>query len=156
MAKKQQYRIRNWKEYNKALVNRGSLTVWFDKNSIDAWNETIRAGKRGRPHEYSDLAIQCCLTIRAVFRLPLRSTEGFVRSLMELLQLPLKTQDHWLLSIRQRTLSLTLPNGRAPSGPMHLLVDSTGLKVYGEGEWKVRKHGWDKRRTWGKIPLFIN
>ena len=101
MAKKKAYRIRNWKEYNKALVARGSLTVWFDVDSIANWKNDTRTGKRGRPQEYSDLAIQCCLTLKAVFKLPLRATQGFVNSLLQLMQLPLSAPDYSLLSLRQ-------------------------------------------------------
>lgn len=155
-SKKQTYRIRNWKEYNKSLVQRGSLTVWFDQESIEAWHSSQQTGKRGRPQRYSDLAIQCCLTLKAVFHLPLRGTQGFVASLFELMQLPLKTPDYTLLSLRQKTLKLQLPTKAKMSEAMHLVVDSTGLKLYGEGEWKVKKHGKDKRRTWLKLHLGVN
>lgn len=154
MAKKKQLRIRNWKDYNSALVNRGSLTVWFDKNSIDAWHNTYKSGGRGRPQLYSDIAIQCCLTLKTVFHLPLRATEGFVNSLLELLQLPLSAPDYSSLSIRQKSLSIQLPKSNSQN--LHLVVDSTGLKLYGEGEWKIRTHGKDKKRSWLKLHLGIN
>jgi len=156
MAKKQKYRIRNWSEYNKALVKRGSLTVWFDANCINAWGGTPLTGKRGRPQQYSDIAIQCCLTLKSVFRLPLRATQGFVDSLLTLLNLPLSAPDYSLVSKRQKTLQLTLPQNQPTSNPMHLVVDSTGLKLFGEGEWKVRKHGKEKRRQWLKLHLAVN
>jgi hypothetical protein len=156
MAKKQKYRVSNWSEYNKSLVNRGSLTVWFDQDSIDSWYNLTHTGKRGRPQIYSDLAIQCCLTLKAVFKLPLRATQGFVCSLMQLLSLPLSVPDYSLLSIRQRTLSLRLPKASKKTERMHLVVDSTGLKLFGEGEWKVKKHGKEKRRTWLKLHLAID
>lgn len=157
MPKKRICRITNWREYNKSLINRGSLTIWFDPNSIQSWYTTEQTGQRGRgrPQLYSDLAIQCCLTLKAVFKLPLRATQGFVSSLIQLLHLPLSAPDYSLLSIRQKSLSLTLTQ-RKSSGPMHLVVDSTGLKLYGESEWKVRKHGKDKRRTWLKLHLAID
>lgn len=156
MTKKKTYRIRNWSEYNKALVNRGSLTLWFDQDSIDLWHNTGHTGKRGRPQLYSDLAIQCCLTIKAVFNLPLRATEGFVTSLLQLLHLPLRAPDYSLLSIRQKTLQIHLPKSQAKMHKMHLAVDSTGLKVFGEGEWKVKKHGQEKQRTCLKLHLAID
>jgi hypothetical protein len=158
-SKKQTYRIRNWKEYNKALVQRGSLTIWFDQESIESWHASQPTGKRGRPQLYSDLAIQCCLTLKAVFHLPLRGTQGFVESLLSLMKLPLKAPDYSLLSIRQKTLRLQLPEKTKTNKEgeaMHLVVDSTGLKLYGEGEWKVKKHGKDKRRTWLKLHLGVN
>ncbi|OGT30393.1 MAG: hypothetical protein A3E87_01535 [Gammaproteobacteria bacterium RIFCSPHIGHO2_12_FULL_35_23] len=101
MAKKLAYLIRNWSEYNKALVNRGNLTVWFDQNSTSAWHNINLTNKRGRPQGYSDLAIQCCLTLKMVFKLPLRTTQGFVDSLLQLLDLPLSAPDYSLLCKRQ-------------------------------------------------------
>jgi len=156
MGRRKSYRIRNWKDYNKALVHRGSLTVWFDQSSIEAWHNTVHSGKRGRPQLYSDLAIQCCLTLKAVFKLPLRATQGFIDSLLQLMDLPLNAPDYSLLSKRQKTLKVKLPESRDSSKRMHLVIDSTGLKVYGEGEWKVKKHGVEKRRRWLKLHLGID
>jgi len=112
MKRKTKYRIKNWSAYNKALVNRGSLTIWFDKKSVDSWYNKKVTGKKGRPIVYSNLAIQCCLTLKVIYHLPLRATQGFVSSLLELLQLPLSTPDYSLLSIRQKTLPLKLPKTR--------------------------------------------
>lgn len=156
MPKKKSYRIRNWSEYNKALVNRGSLTVWFDAESIAAWHNTDLTGKRGRPVLYSDLAIQCCLTLKMVFKLPLRATQGFVESLLQLMQLPLTAPNYSLLSLRQKALKIKRPSMKISKDPIHLVVDSTGLKLYGEGEWKVKKHGAEKRRDWLKLHLAID
>lgn len=160
MSQRKHHRIRNWNDYNKALVNRGSLTVWFDKKIVELWYNKKKSGKKGRPLQYTDLAIQCCLTIKMVFHQPLRATEGLISSILELLQLPLTAPDYSSLSIRAKTLSLTLPkkksNSNSHSSIMHLVVDATGLKLYGEGEWKVKKHGADKRRTWLKLHLGIN
>lgn len=155
-SKKKTYRIRNWKEYNKALVQRGSLTVWFEQEPVDTWFHNNPTGKRGRPMRYTDLAIQCCLTIKSVFHLPLRATQGFVDSLFDLMQFPLKAPDYSLLSLRQKTLSLKQPKKISTDENIHLVVDSTGLKLYGEGEWKVKKHGKEKRRAWLKLHLGIN
>ena len=154
MSKKQRYQIRNWKDYNKALVNRGSLTLWFDQKSINCWHSKVKNGGRGRPQLYSDLAIRSCLMLKIVFYLPLRATQGLVDSLLQMLGLTLKAPDYSLLSLRQKDLVLELPSTSAE--PMHLVVDSTGLKLYGEGEWKVRKHGKNKRRTWLKLHLGVN
>jgi IS5 family transposase len=147
------YRIRNWKQYNDALVNRGPLTLWVDQAALEAWRYQGTA-KRGGQFGYSDTAIQCLLTRRAVYHLTLRATEGFARSLFELMQLDLPVPDYTTLCRRAGTLRIDLP--RHAEGPLHLVLDSTGLKVYGEGEWKVRQHGYSKRRTWLKLHLAID
>ena len=151
---KQQYRIRNWPDYNKALVRRGSLTLWIDIRTIDTWLNRDTPVRRGRRRTYSDVAILCALTLREVYHLPLRATEGLVRSVLRLLKVDLLTPDYSTLCRRARSLEVPLW-AAARRGPLHLVVDSTGLKVYGEGEWKVRLHGVDKRRTWRKLHLMI-
>lgn len=152
---KYRYRVMNWAEYDRALVNRGSLTVWFDAATIkDAWTPAPPQG-RGKPGLYSDVAIQTCLTIKTLFRLPYRATEGLMKSLMALHRLDLPVPDHTHMSRRVAQLSVTVP--RIPrKGPVHVVVDSTGLKIFGEGEWKVRQHGVGKRRTWRKIHLAVD
>jgi IS5 family transposase len=152
-AKKVTYRIRNWAEYNRALVRRGSLTIWVDKQALRDWNYRGPA-QWGGQYVYSDAAIQCLLTLRAVFHLPLRATQGMARSVFELIGLDLEVPHYSTLSRRAADLSVDL--SRKSKGPLHLVLDSTGLKVYGEGEWKVRKHGYSKRRTWRKLHLAID
>ena len=152
-ATKPVYRIRNWKQYNDALVTRGSLTLWVDQASLQAWRYQGPA-QQGAQFRYSDTAIECVLTLRAVYHLPLRATEGFARSILGLMGLDLDVPDYTTLCRRSRTLRITLP--RKADGPLHLVIDSTGLKVYGEGEWKVRQHGYSKRRTWIKLHLAID
>ena len=152
---KHRYQVRNWSEYDRALVNRGSLTVWFDEQSIAQGWTPPRPKGRGKPGSYSDLAIQTCLTIKTLFRLPYRATEGLVRSLMGLCGLALPVPDHTHMSRRAATLSAAIPR-RKRNGPIHVVVDSTGLKIFGEGEWKVRQHGVGKRRTWRKIHLAVD
>jgi IS5 family transposase len=147
------YRIRNWKQYNDALVNRGSLTLWVDQAALESWRYQGPA-RRGAQFDYSDAAIQCLLTLRAVYHLTLRATEGFARSLFGLMGLDLPVPDYTTLCRRAGTLCIDLPKKSA--GPLHLVIDSTGLKVYGEGEWKVRQHGYSKRRTWIKLHLAID
>ncbi len=152
---KKQYRVRNWSQYNKALVNRGSLTVWFDQDSIKNWYDHSPRDQQGRPKLYSELAILCALSLRSIFHLPLRSAQGLVISLIELLNLPIAAPNYTTLSRRQAALSVELPH-TARKGAIDLVIDSTGLKIYGEGEWKVRQHGYSKRRTWRKLHLGIN
>ena len=147
------YRIRNWKQYNDALVNRGSLTVWVDRTTLQAWKYQGPA-RPGAQFEYSDLAIECLLTLRSVYHLTLRATEGFARSLFGLMGLDLPVPDYSTLCRRAATVRITLP--KKAEGPLHLVIDSTGLKVYGEGEWKVRQHGYSKRRTWLKLHLAVD
>jgi hypothetical protein len=154
MSKKQTYRIRNWHDYNKALVKRGSLTLWFDEKSLKKWHESRSEG-RGRPNKYADVAITCMLTIKAVFHLPLRATQGLVNSLIELLKLPIEAANYTTLCRRQRTLEVPLARYTCHEN-MHAVFDATGLKVFGEGEWKVRQHGYSKRRTWRKLHLGID
>jgi hypothetical protein len=153
--KKAKYRISNWREYNEALVNRGSLTFWFDEEAIEAWHETHPSGRRGAPRLYSDIAIECALTLGAVFRLPLRASEGLVSSVIELTRLALPTPDYTTLCRRRGALQVLLPR-QLPNGAVHVVVDATGLKVFGEGEWKVRQHGYGKRRTWRKLHLAVD
>ena len=152
-TKKAAYRIRNWSEYNRALVRRGSLTIWVDHESLDAWNYHGPT-QWGGQFVYSDTAIQCLLTIRAVFHLPLRATRGMAQSVLELMGLDLGVPHYSTLSRRAAELAVDL--ARKSEGPLHLVLDSTGLKVYGEGEWKVREHGYSKRRTWRKLHLAID
>jgi hypothetical protein len=147
------YRIRNWKQYNDALVRRGSLTLWVDPATLQAWRYQGPA-QRGAQFHYSDTAIQCVLTLRSVYHLPLRATEGFANSIFELMGLDLPVPDYTTLCRRAESLRITLP--KKATGPLHLVIDSTGLKVYGEGEWKVRQHGYSKRRTWIKLHLAID
>jgi hypothetical protein len=152
-APKAAYRIRNWKAYNDALVNRGSLALWVDQATLQAWNYQGPA-QRGAQFEYSDLAVECLLALRAVYHLTLRATEGFARSLLGLMGPDLSVPDHSTLCRRAATVRVTLP--RKAQGPLHLVIDSTGLKVYGEGGWKVRRHGYSKRRTWLKLHLAVD
>ena len=150
---KRQYRIRNWQQYNKALVSRGSLTLWIDTRSTDTWLDRDTPARRGRRRTYTDAAILCALLLREVYHLPLRATEGLVRSVLRLMKVELPAAHYSTLSRRARRLELSLA---APQKIHHLVIDSTGLKVYGEGEWKVRLHGADKRRTWRKLHIAMD
>jgi hypothetical protein len=147
---KQRHRVTNWAEYDAALRARGSLTVWFTPEAIAAWRAELRPSRGGQP-SYSDLAITTALTLRAVFRLALRQTEGLIGSILQLLGLDLPVPDHSTLSRRAETLEV--PRPQAGSAPVHLLVDSTGLKFCGPGEWLTEKHGTKRRRAWRVLHL---
>ena len=146
------YKTRNWPDYNAALKRRGSLSIWFDPTMI--W-EAEPTGKRGRQPDYSDAAIQTCLTMKVLFGMALRQTTGFVESLLRLIDLDWAVPNFSTLSRRQKRLKVNIPY-RASQGPLHLLIDSTGIKVEGEGEWNARKHGGSKRCVWRKIHIGID
>jgi IS5 family transposase len=151
---KDKYKILNWKEYNESLKNRGRITLWISDDAINSWAYTgLR--ERGGKIAYSDLSIETCLTIKQVIHLKLRQTEGFVNSLFEIMRLKLKAPDYSTLSRRAGRLQIEL-KAIKQKGNIDIIVDSTGLKVYGEGEWKVRRYGWSKHRTWRKLHIGIN
>lgn len=147
------YRVRNWPEYEKALVQRGAITFWLTEDFERVWLYTGEK-QRGSQFEYSDKAIEIMLTIKEVFHLSNRGVEGFVRSVFGMLNLHLSIPDHTTLSKRGKTFQVRLPKKTSES--LHLVLDSTGLKIYGEGEWKVRKHGYSKHRTWRKLHVGVN
>ena len=149
---KPKYRTTNWKDYNAALKARGSLLIWLDKDM--RWHGSA-SGKRGRIPKYSEAAIQFCLTIKGLFNLPLRQAMGMAQSLLELAGLDWRVPDFSTVSRRQKDLSVTIEAQPTTTG-LHLLVDSTGIKMLGEGEWKTKKHGADYRRQWRKVHLGID
>lgn len=152
---KPSYGVRNWGDYNKSLVKRGSLTVWVSEEAIKMWNAVEASGRQGHPQEYSDMAIECMAMVKEVFHLPLRATQGLLGSILKLLGVGLSAPDYSTLCRRRRKLTIKLPRRGRHDG-MHLVVDSTGVKVYGEGEWKVRQHGKTKRRTWKKLHIGVD
>jgi DDE family transposase len=152
---KQRHRVTNWAEYDAALRQRGSLTVWFSEDAVAAWQAAPRTTRGGQPW-YSALAITTALTLRAVFRLALRQTEGLIGSILRLLGLDLAVPDHTTLSRRAEALEVPLPRSSSGSGPVHLLVDSTGLCLCGPGEWPVEKHGGRTRRSWRKLHVGVD
>lgn len=152
---KPSYRVRNWNSYDAALKQRGSLSFWIDEEVIAGWLNEQRSGRRGASKHYSDGAIALIATVQSLFHLPGRQTEGFVESLFALMGIDLPVPDHSTLSRRMGKVEVEMPV--APSeGAIHVVVDSTGVKVHGEGEWKVRQHGVDKRRTWRKLHVGVN
>ncbi len=152
---KAKYGIRNWAMYNENLKERGSITLWISEDVLQAWKpapETVRL--RGGQKQYSDGAIECLLLVKQVYHLAYRQTEGFAQSLSQLLGMELPIPDYSTLNRRAKKLNVKLPT--STKGPIHAVFDSTGLKVYGEGEWKVRQHGYSKRRTWRKLHLSVD
>lgn len=137
------YKNRNWPAYNEALKRGGSLTIWFDPAMT--W-EAAPTGKRGRQPDYSNAAIQTCPTMKVLFGMALRQTTGFVESLLSVIDLDWAVPNFGTLSRRQKALKVNIPYHES-DGPLHLLIDSTGIEVEGEGEWNARKHGGTKRRV---------
>ena len=158
MAKKIAYRVRNWKDYNRSLINRGNLTIWFSEDAIKSWYQNPQKNKkRGRSFIYSDTYIELALTIRTLFHLPLRATQGFLEGLVFMLGLNLKVSHYSRLSRRASDLNIQLNTLKSVGKkPTDLVIDSTGLKIFGEGEWKTRTHGKQKRRTWRKYHVSVN
>jgi hypothetical protein len=152
---KTRYKIKNWSDYNKSLINRGSINFWFSEDMIEKWLSCKVSGDKGRPEIYSDEAILCALMIREVFKLPLRALEGFLISLISILGLSLCVPSYSQISRRCKKLNQKLKKS-FKSPIKDIVFDSSGLKVYGEGEWKVKVHGKGKRRTWRKIHIGID
>lgn len=154
-GKKVVYRPRNWCQYNKALVKRGDLMLWIPQEVLNMWYVTKKTGRRGASYRYSDLAILCASQIRFMYHLPLRATQGFLGSLFSLLNITHRVPCYSTICRRMKTLNVNIPI-QTSDFSRHIVLDSTGMKVYGEGEWKVRTHGAGKRRTWRKIHLGID
>ena len=144
------YRVKNWSEYDRALLQRGSITFWLSDDFEKSWKH-VGEKQRGNQFEYSVQAITIMLTVKNVFHLPNRATEGFMGSIFAMLKVSLPVPDHTTLSRRGKGLEVALP--KKINGHVDIVMDSTGLKIYGEGEWKVRTHGKSKRRTWRKLHL---
>src|SRR3954449_2706430 len=154
-------KVTNWRDYDESLRRRGSVTVWFSDEAVEAWEAERRTSRGGQP-AYSDRAILTALTFKAVVRLAYRQTEGLIGSVIGLRGLDRAVPDHTTLCRRAETLEGPRPKPRGDgaesgagrdTGPMHLLVDGTGLKLYGAGEWLIEKHGTRTRRSWRKLHL---
>src|SRR5262245_11201627 len=155
------YRVTNWRQYNESLVRRGDITLWLDEEVLQSWQHSNSTCKVGRPYVYSDLAIETLLTLRELFRLPYRQTEGLGRSLAALMGASIAIPDFTSLQKRaakmQVRISVALTHIKSAAGqPIHVVVDGSGLKVYGEGEWKVRWHRLERRREWRKLHLAVD
>ena len=151
---KTKYRVSNWAEYDRALVQRGDITLWISTDATDAW-KPAPSGRRGGQRKFSDHTIETALMLRLVFKLPLRQAEGFLRSLLSLMGVDLEAPDHTTLSRRSQRLDVALHLVPA-NEPIHLIVDSTGLSIVGEGEWAAVKHGGRGKRAWKKLHLGVD
>lgn len=151
---KDKYKILNWSEYNKSLIKRGSITIWINEEVIKSWNYEGKQ-KQGGKKIYSDLAIEVCLSIKKLYDLGYRQTEGYMESLFLLMRIEMRVPCYSQINRRAKELEISLGDFNK-SGHIDIVVDSTGLKVYGEGEWKVRKYGWSKHRTWRKLHIFMD
>jgi len=148
---KMKFKVENWAEYEAGLRQRGSLTLWIEDAALECW-QTLGPGGQAR---YSEAAIQTSLMLRAAFKLALRQAEGLMTSVLTLMGLTISVPDHTTVSRRAVTLPMN-PSASAPPGPLHVLIDSTGLQVYGAGQWLEAKHGARSRRTWRKLHLAVD
>lgn len=149
---RENYKLTNWSAYNKSLKNRGKLTIWLSDDVKSSWLHK-ESQKPGGEIIYSDVAIEFCLTIRHLYGLGYRQTEGFVEDIFELCGIELPVPCYSQIQRRSKTVKIDIRVRKGSKSPIDLVIDSTGLKVYGEGEWKVRKHGWNKHRTWKKLHM---
>ena len=152
--KKARYKVKNWKQYNEALCQRGNVTFWFSEEAIAQWTPE-KTGRPGRPQLYSDTAIETGLMLRQVFHLPLRQTQGFMASLCAILDVEIPVPHYSTLSDRSDGLETTKLSQTITPGS-HVIVDSSGLKVFGAGEWHETKHGLQKRRVWRKLHIAVD
>lgn len=151
---KKAYRVCNWKEYNKALVRRGDLTFWFSPEVAMSWKKDHQSACHGN-QKYTDMVIKCGLTLRQLFHLTLRAAEGMLRSLAKLMKLAVTIPNYTTLCRRGKSLVVKL-SAKATQKARHVLVDSTGIQVIGEGEWKVLRHGKSKHQLWRKLHLALD
>jgi Transposase DDE domain len=149
------YRLTNWRAYDQSLRHRGDITLWISQDAMDAWTPP-QTGKRGAQPVYSDVAIETALSLRLLFRLLLRQTEGFLHSILNLMDLSLPCPDHTTLSRRNATVVIRRQIDRAPEGAISLIVDSSGLKVCGQGEWHSQKHGEKPHKRWKKLHIGVD
>lgn len=156
LKKKVSYKVKNWPEYNRSLINRGNLTLWVSEEIIDSWFMKKHPKKKGRRFQYSDSCIETGLTLSRLFKLSLRSTQGFLEGLMQMTKLDLPVPHYSRFSRRSSKLIVAAPKQLSELKKLNLAIDSTGLKIYGEGEWKMRTHGKQKRRTWRKYHVAID
>lgn len=148
-------RVRNWRQYNKKLIAQGSIELWINEEAVKHWQAQQRKRQgRGRPRIYSDVAIETCVMLKVLFQLTYRRCQGFVTSLFHLMKLEVKMLHYSQICRRQKELKLSLRH--EVQGKIHVVVDGTGLKIFGEGEWKVRQHGYSKHRMWRKLHIGLD
>lgn len=154
---KSTYKLKNWQEYNQGLCNRGSLQLWISEELLDVWGQIDVTQKVVGQQTYPNGIIECCLLLGIAYGLRLRQCTGFVRSLLTLMgKVGFCVPDYTTLCRRQSSLPIEVSQRLSKGEHLEIAIDSTGLKVYGEGEWKVRKHGFSKRRTWRKLHICID
>lgn len=153
VSKENRYKITNWSSYNQALKQRGSLELWVDEEVKESWYYQGKA-QRGAQYQYSDSCIELACIVREIYNLGYRQTEGFIASLVKGLNWQVQVPDYTIINRRRKSLDIKIKGGS--KGKKYIVMDSTGAKVYGEGEWKVRQHGWSKHRTWMKIHLAVD
>lgn len=149
------YKVTNWSEYNRSLKNRGSLTIWLSEEAIASWYHQGKKQK-GAQFIYSEMCIETCCILRKVYHLPYRQTEGFMKSIIDLMKIGITVPDYSNICRRSKSLHIKDVVIKSQKENLHIVVDSTGLKVYGEGEWKVRQHGYGKHRTWRKLHIAVD
>ncbi len=149
------YCVRTWRTYNQTLIDRGGITFWIDEAALTTWRNSQTSHCSGAPRIYLDTAIQCAVVVKSIYALSLRAAQGFVSSVMNLMRLDLPMANYSTICRRQERLrvSLSLSSG---SRPRHVIIDATGLRVYGPREWHVQKHGSGRRRTWRKLHLGVD
>jgi hypothetical protein len=145
------FKVQNWPAYESGLRRRGSLTLWIEDSALEAC-QTCGQGDQAR---YTDAAIQTSLMLRTAFKPPLRQTEGLIASVLSLMDLTISAPDHTTVSRRATTLPV-IQSAQVPHGPLYVLIDSTGLQVYGAGQWLEAKHGTKSRRKWRKLHLAVD
>jgi hypothetical protein len=151
---KTKYHVRNWPEYERSLVQRGDVTIWMSPAAVAGW-KAERMGRPGGQPKYSAAAIETALTLRLIFHLPLRQAEGFLSSVFAMMGLTLSTPDYTTLCRRGQSLNIRLRRV-STTEPIHLVIDSTGLTMMGEGEWTIAKHGGHGKRRWRKLHLGVD
>lgn len=156
MSKKLKYHVCNWKEYNQSLVERGRVSLWIDEQLAENWYANVGDSSRGFQKVYSDECIRCALRIKVLYGLSLRGAKGFLESIIKLARLNLNVPCYTTFCRRQKTLSSSLEKPKKAGDGLIIAINSTGLKVYGEGEWKTRMHGYDYRRVWRKMHIAID
>ena len=149
------YRVKNWREYEQSLRDRGDITLWISPEAIAAWRAPM-TGTRGAQPIYADIAIETALALRLLFHLPLRQMEGLLGAVLRLMGLSLPSPDHTTLSRRHATVAIRRQVNHAPQGPIDLIVDSSGFKICGQGEWHAQKHGEKQCKRWEKLHLGVD